>query len=249
MSLQGGLEGMDLPHLVELAQSQSRGQPMALILETPRGVWRLFLREGHVVHVEGPNGVEGIDALVGALQAHQGTFQMVHGRRAARESIHEPWNTVLLEALRRLDEGVLLSQTDSPQEVVVMSKPKKTRERIAEVLSNLLDESADIIGAAVVGIDGLVYSANFPRRGADETMIAASAAAVYGLSQRTMKQLHEGNFLQTLIQGSEGYLLVRSITPRVLFVGVLPAEVNLGMAFAETRTVSAELAEILQGLF
>ncbi len=129
-----------------------------------------------------------------------------------------------------------------------MTKPKKTREHIAEILAELLEESVDVIGAAVVGIDGLIYSANFPRRDADQNLIAAAAAAVYGLSQRTMAQLHEGTFVQTLIQGTEGYLLVRSITPRVLFVGVLPAEVNLGMAFAETRTITERLAEVLQKL-
>ncbi len=250
MKVHGSLEGTDLSHLVELAQG--RPEPSALILETPGGTWTLFVAEGRVVHAVGPDGSEGLAALTGALRAHHGSFRLEPRRTAPRVSIRKPWNVVLLEALRRLDEAADPAPPTTPslsQEEPTMTKPKKTRERIAEVLANLLDESVDIIGAAVVGIDGLVYSANFPRRGADENMIAASAAAVYGLSKRTMQQLHEGSFLQTLIQGSDGYLLVRSITPRVLFVGVLPAEVNLGMAFAETRTAASELAEILQGLF
>jgi len=129
-----------------------------------------------------------------------------------------------------------------------MAKPKKTRERIAEALQDLLAESSDIIGAAVVGIDGLIYSANFPRRDTDDNLVAAVAAAVYGLSQRSMKQTQQGTFVQTLIQGTDGYMLVRSVTPQVIFVGLLPAEVNLGMAFAEARTITARLEEILKGL-
>lgn len=129
-----------------------------------------------------------------------------------------------------------------------MSQGKKTRERIADVLSNLLEDSVDIVGAAVVGTDGLIYSADFPRRDADEALIAATSAAVYGLSKRTMGQISEGDFVQTLIEGTEGYMLVRSINRSVLFVAVLPRDVNLGMAFAESRTVSAELAEILKAL-
>lgn len=247
MSLQGSLADVDIPQLVELAQS--RNEPTAIVLETRAGHWTLFVDRGRVVHVEGPNHVEGLNALVHALRLHEGSFRLIPNRRSAKISLREPWNVVLLEALRRMDEADGAESKDqSTQKEVEMAKPKKTREQIAEILETLLDESADIIGAAVVGVDGLIYSANFPRRDADENMIAASAAAVYGLSRRTMQQLHEGSFVQTLIEGQDGYLLVRSITPRVLFVGVLPSEVNLGMAFAETRTVTRQLAEILQGL-
>ena len=250
MSLQGPLETVDLPHLIELAQGMD--QPTAVVLETPQGVWRLFVVDGQVVHAEGPNGQTGEAAVPAALQARAGTFRLVPGQAPPTTTITRPWNAVLLDALRQLDEASEASSAAAapfpPQEDTPMTRPKKTRERIAELLANLLDESADIIGAAVVGTDGLIYSANFPRRDADQNLIAASSAAVYGLSQRTMQQLHEGQFVQTLIEGSDGYLLVRSVTPRVLFVGVLPREVNLGMAFAEARTVTAKLAEILQGL-
>ncbi len=123
---------------------------------------------------------------------------------------------------------------------------KKTGEVLAEQLSTLLEQSSDIEGAAVVGVDGLVYSANMPYRDMDEDLTGAVAAAVYALSARSVKQLKRGELTRTLIQGDDGNIIVTVINKQTLFVGLTSKDVNLGMAFAEARTISAKLAEVLQ---
>ncbi len=122
---------------------------------------------------------------------------------------------------------------------------KKTSELIAQVLSDLLDSSADIEGAAVVGTDGLVYSVNVPSGKVDENLVGAVAAAALGLSKRSAEQLHRGSFHQTLVQGDKGNIVITSLNPQTLFVGLTPANVNLGMAFAETRQVASKLRDLL----
>lgn len=121
----------------------------------------------------------------------------------------------------------------------------KKSELLADALTSLLAESSDIEGAAVVGTDGLVYSANVPQRALDESMVGASSAAVLGLSKRSVMQLKRGEFAQTLIQGDQGNIIVAGINDDTLFVGLTPHNVNLGMAFAETRNILARLRDIL----
>lgn len=121
----------------------------------------------------------------------------------------------------------------------------KKSELLADVLTRLLQDSADIDGAAVVGTDGLVYSANVPQRALDESMVGASSAAVLGLSKRSVNQLKRGQFAQTLIQGNDGNIIVAGLNDDTLFVGLTPKDVNLGMAFAEVRIITNKLAEIL----
>ncbi len=123
---------------------------------------------------------------------------------------------------------------------------KKTGEILAEHLSKLLEQSSDIEGAAVVGVDGLVYSANMPYRDMDEDLTGAVAAAVYALSARSVKQLKRGELSRTLIQGDDGNIIVTVIDKHTLFVGLTSKDVNLGMAFAEARTISSKLAEVLR---
>ncbi len=122
---------------------------------------------------------------------------------------------------------------------------KKKSELLAESLAQLISESSDIEGAAVVGTDGLVYSANVPQKALDENMVGASSAAVFGLSRRSAQQLKRGEFAQTLIQGDDGNIIVSGINSETLFVGLTHKSVNLGMAFAETRSIVAKLREIL----
>lgn len=122
---------------------------------------------------------------------------------------------------------------------------KKKSELLADALTRLLQDSADIDGAAVVGTDGLVYSANVPQRALDESMVGATSAAVLGLSKRSVNQLKRGEFAQTLIQGDDGNIIVAGLNDDTLFVGLTPKNVNLGMAFAEVRMITNKLAEIL----
>lgn len=122
---------------------------------------------------------------------------------------------------------------------------KKKSELLADALMELLNESSDIEGAAIVGTDGLVYSANVPHRALDETMVGASSAAVLGLSRRSAEQLKRGGFKQTLIQGEDGNIIVAGLNDETLFVGLTSQQVNLGMAFAEVRGMSDKLRNIL----
>jgi len=122
----------------------------------------------------------------------------------------------------------------------------KTRSEIlADSLAQLLEESSDIDGVAIVGIDGLVYSAHVPQKSLDEEMVGATSAAVLGLSKRSASQLKRGDFKQTLIQGQDGNIIVININAETLLVGLTRAEVNLGMAFAEMRNMVSTLTGIL----
>jgi uncharacterized protein len=126
-----------------------------------------------------------------------------------------------------------------------MSPAKKRSELLAEALDELLTSSSDIEGAAIIGTDGLVYSANVPQRGMDEAMVGAASAAVFGLSKRSVDQLRRGTYVQTLIQGEDGNMIVASLNPETIFVGLTPKNVNLGMAFAEVRSMLVRLRTIL----
>ena len=123
---------------------------------------------------------------------------------------------------------------------------KKRSEQLDDALSELLSSSSDIEGGALVGIDGLVLSANVPVGKLDETLVGAAAAAISGLSRRSVEQMQRGEFFQTLIQGSKGNIIVTFVDKRNAFVGLTPAGVNLGMAFHEAQQAAQKLAEIIK---
>ncbi len=240
--MQGQLSDMHPADLIQHAcidRKQAR-----LVLEHKGQTAEIFFDDGQIAHAV-LGDLEGKEVIFHVLDWQEGTFEMINGVTAPHRSIHENWTEVLLEGARLRDEA----QADAnfptqPQEVKPMA-PKKKSELLAEALESLLTESSDIVGAAIVGIDGLVYSANVPQKGLDEAMVGASSAAILGLSKRSVQQLNRGGFKQTLIQGDDGNIIVAPLNDETLFVALTPANVNLGMAFAEVRSISKELRDIL----
>ncbi len=146
------------------------------------------------------------------------------------------------DGLNKPDE--LIQDSDRVKETNRMATKTKGQ-RLTDALSELLSDSSDIEGAAVVGHDGLVYAANVPIRGLDEEMVGAIAAAILGMSRRGADQLKRGNFARTLIQGEDGNIIIAEINDDTLLAGLTPKGVNMGMAFMEIRTMTETLKDIL----
>lgn len=243
--MQGSLKDMSVTDLIQhtcLDQKTAR-----LELESAGQVANLYFKDGHVRHAQWGN-LAGEEVIYRIIGWEDGAFRLHAGNEAPDVSITRPWSSLLLEAARRMDEEQ--SKPEVPNFIQQEKKnmaisTRKKSEILADLLRELLEESSDIEGAAVVGTDGLVYSANVPQRALDENMVGAASAAVLGLSKRSIQQLKRGNFSQTLIQGDDGNIIVAGLNDMTMFIGLTPRNVNLGMAFAETRTMISRLKEIL----
>lgn len=239
MALQGNLQMMGIADLIQHnCQDRKTAQ---LVIEHNGHQAALFFKDGAVTHAT-LGDLQGEEVIYHLLSWQEGSFSLEAGIEPPATTINRSWSGLLLEGVRRLDEiqhSPLFEQETKPMAM------KKKSELLADALAELLQGSSDIEGAAIVGVDGLVYSANVPHKGLDENMVGATSAAILGLSKRSANQLKRGNFNQTLIQGDEGNIIVSSLDDQTLFVGLTPKNVNLGMAFAEMRTMTARLREIL----
>ncbi|HHS96281.1 MAG TPA: DUF4388 domain-containing protein [Chloroflexi bacterium] len=243
MAVGGRLSEMSLPTLIQTLCNEGTQARLELRRGDQKGA--IYFDKGGVVHAE-VGRIQGEEAVYELLTWEDGEFELQVGVAPPRQSITVNWSGLLLEGMRRLDERRERENVSESSEGKGEMAQKKRSELIAEAIANLLAESADIEGGALVGIDGLVLSANVPVRGIDETLVGAAAAAIFGLSKRSVAQLKRGEFFQTLIQGSEGNIIVTAIDPRTVFVAITPPDVNLGMVFYEARRVAQRLAEVLK---
>lgn len=239
MAMQGNLKDMAVADLIQHT-CQDRKTARVLIDHDDQTA-ALFFKDGALVHAT-LDDLQGEEVVYRILGWEQGQFKMETNAVPPTVTITKSWSGLLLEGARRIDES---DYSDITRKEKKPMATKKTSELIADVLSDLLSNSADIEGAAVVGTDGLVYSVNVPSGKVDENMVGAVAAAALGLSKRSTEQLRRGNFNQTLVQGDKGNIVITSLNLQTLFVGLTPANVNLGMAFAETRQVAAKLRDLL----
>ncbi len=247
-TVRGNLRTLSLPSIVQINCTERNQARLRIRRQGQEG--NVFFADGNVVHATLGSQI-GEEAIYELLTWEDGDFELEMGASSPEKSITVGWSGLLLEGLRRIDERAVewdgLDDLERhTEDTEVKMATKKRSEQLADALSELLSSSSDIEGGALVGIDGLVLSANVPVGKLDETLVGAAAAAISGLSRRSVEQMQRGEFFQTLIQGSKGNIIVTFVDERNVFVGLTPADVNLGMAFHEARQVAQELAAIIK---
>ncbi len=274
MAIEGNLRDLSLVSLVQLActeqlQAHLRvrhdGREAHIYFEDGEIVhMSLGDQEGKEVIYELLTWEEGTFALEKGVPPPRRTVTdswsglLLEGMRRLDEAQSENWADLLdtdevgedellaeLTAIAPEVAEQIIQEMREKKEETEMAVRKRRSALLAETLADLVSGSTDIEGGALVGIDGLVISANVPMGNLDETMVGAAAATISGLSKRSVDQLKRGDFEQTLIKGSNGYIIVTPVDERSVFVGLTPANVNLGMVFVETREVTAELRNIM----
>jgi len=250
MAMQGNLKDMDVATLIQ-HNCQDKKTARLDVQENGQAA-TLFFRDGAVVHAIFDN-LEGEEVVYQVVNWVDGTFILEIGAESPTKTIQRSWSGLLLEAAKRLDESSddWFDEEEEDDEETDLSQTNnapsfnQTNQRLAQALTDFLEDASEIEGAAIVGADGLIYAANMPYSSLDENTVGAVTAAIYGLSKRSIKQLKRGNFSQTFIQGNDGNIITTGLNTETIFVGLTPHPVNLGLAFAEMREVTIVLKELL----
>ena len=103
MALTGELSDLSLAELIEFFCNQRKTGRLEVTY--PAGSGYFYLKSGAVVHAR-IGDLRGIDAVYFALTQHNASFNFTPAVEAPEHSINQPWMSVVLEGLRRMDEGV-----------------------------------------------------------------------------------------------------------------------------------------------
>jgi predicted regulator of Ras-like GTPase activity (Roadblock/LC7/MglB family) len=97
---------------------------------------------------------------------------------------------------------------------------------------------------AVVSNDGLVIASRLPAE-VEEDRIGAMGAAILSISTRSGGELERGEILRVLIEGVDGYILIRNIGDVAILVALAEKDVRLGLLFYEANKCIQLLTEVL----
>ncbi len=134
-----------------------------------------------------------------------------------------------------------------------MSRPKFRQELIDETLRRLHIAVEGIKASVVVNRDGLLVASYPPGDDSDplanptsSPQVAAMAATLIGLAERTLGRLEQGELERLLMEGEEGVMVVYPAGRATLAV-LVDKEQKLGpVLYAASRT-SKDVANVLQG--
>src|SRR5437773_2028411 len=103
MALTGELSDLSLAELIEFFCNQRKTGRLKVIYSNGPGYF--YLQSGSVVHAR-IGMLRGIEAVYYALTLPNASFTFSPAFEAPEHTINQPWTSVVLEGLRRMDEGV-----------------------------------------------------------------------------------------------------------------------------------------------
>lgn len=122
MALTGHLSDLSLSELIEFFCNQRKTGQLKVLY--PQGHGSFYLQSGSVIDAR-IGVLRGIEAVYYALTLPNANFEFGATAEPVERTINQPWTQVVLEGLRRLDEGVVPPQAfpaDYVAEEVVDSK-------------------------------------------------------------------------------------------------------------------------------
>jgi hypothetical protein len=103
MALTGHLSDLSLSELLEFFCNQRKSGRLKVLY--PKGAGYFFLQAGSVVDAR-IGALHGIEAVFYALTLPNAEFEFSAEAESVNRTINQPWTQVVLEGLRRLDEGI-----------------------------------------------------------------------------------------------------------------------------------------------
>ena len=132
MALTGHLSDLSLSELIEFFCNQRKTGQLKVLY--PQGAGYFYLQTGSVVDAR-IGVLRGIDAVYYALTLPNAKFEFGAASESTERTINQPWTQVVLEGLRRLDEGIIPAAAFPPDyhdetESQSVSEPEITYEEL-----------------------------------------------------------------------------------------------------------------------
>ena len=138
MSLKGELTDLSLAELIEFFCNQRKTG--RLTVSYPQAPAYFYLQSGTVVHAS-VGSLRGIEAVYYALTQSNASFNFSTAYEAPAQTINQPWTSVVLEGLRRMDEGIN-PRNPFPEKADAVSKPSAVDKPEAVVQPNVVEPAS-----------------------------------------------------------------------------------------------------------
>jgi hypothetical protein len=121
-------------------------------------------------------------------------------------------------------------------------------------LKEMCSKLQGVQGAVIVSIEGFVVAAYAPREGemdeegpTNSPQVAAMAATLIALGERTLSRLAQGEMMRLLIEGNDGGMVVVPANRRASVAVMVGREAKIGLVLYALQQSAKKISEILEG--
>lgn len=121
-------------------------------------------------------------------------------------------------------------------------------------LKDMCAKLEGIQGAVIVSIEGFVVAAFTPHEGdldeegpTSSPQVAAMAATLIALGERTLSRLAQGEMMRLLVEGNDGGMLVVPANRRASIAVMVGREAKMGLVMYALQQSAQKISDILEG--
>lgn len=125
---------------------------------------------------------------------------------------------------------------------------------LEDALKKMCSKLDGVQGAVIVSIEGFVVAAYTPHEGemdeegpTSSPQVAAMAATLIALGERTLSRLAQGDMLRLLIEGNDGGMLVVPANKRASIAVMVGKDAKMGLALYALQRSANTISDILEG--
>ncbi len=125
---------------------------------------------------------------------------------------------------------------------------------LEEALKEMCSKLEGVQGAVIVSIEGFVVAAYTPREGemdeegpTSSPQVAAMAATLIALGERTLARLAQGEMIRLLIEGNDGGMLVVPANRRASVAVMVGKDAKMGLVLYALQQSAGKISTILEG--
>lgn len=125
---------------------------------------------------------------------------------------------------------------------------------LEDALKGLCHNLEGVQGAVIVSIEGFVVASYSPGEGdmdeegpTSSPQVAAMAATLIALGERTLSRLAQGEMLRLLIEGNDGGMLVVPANRRASVAVMVGKEAKMGLVLYALQQGAEKISDILEG--
>ncbi len=192
MVLVGNLKDLKLVNIIQINCIERNVAKLTVL--TPEKKGTIYFAGGQIVHAEF-NPYLGERAVHEMLGLKDGQFKVENGIEAPAQTIHRPWNSVVLEGLRLLDEKQVFS-TPIPKQVFssLSEQPEVKNVFVLDYQGRL--------------IEGKAGNRNFP----------AIVAFTWYKLKKSLSLFYSESFRYILIRKEANYLFILELKPHLVVI-------------------------------
>jgi len=125
---------------------------------------------------------------------------------------------------------------------------------LEEALKELCSKLEGVQGAVIVSIEGFVVAAFTPQESeideegpTSSPQVAAMAATLIALGERTLSRLAQGEMIRLLIEGNDGGMVVVPANRRASVAVMVGREAKMGLVLYALQQSAGKISVILEG--